>query len=105
MGVGFVATDVERTARVADNGSGISDSIKGHAIFRMSDGLGLVDVTEREVVIANAEAVGILRLDFANLKVVTCGVHACHGEVTHHDDRFTIDVTFIHLVENRLQLS
>ena len=105
MGVGFVATDMERTARVADNGSRISDSIKGHAIFGMSDGLGLVDVTERKVVIANAEAVGILRLDFANLEVMACGVHACHGEVTHHDDGFTIGVAFIHLVENRLQLS
>ena len=79
MGVGFVAADVERTARIADNGSGVGDGFEGHAVVGVPDGLGLVDVAEGEVVVARAEAAGVLGLDLANLEVVAGGVHACHG--------------------------
>ena len=68
----------------------------------MTNGLWLVDMTQSQIVEAAAEGVGILRLQFANLEVVTSDINSCYGLMGHHYHGKTESVILCHLIKNGL---
>ena len=102
MGIGLVAADVEGATRIACHRGRVGDGFHGHGVFRVSQGLWLVDMAKGEVVVARAERSEALGLERANLEVVSRDVGSCHGEVSHHDNGAAVCVALGHAVEHRL---
>ena len=103
MGIGLVATNVERAARISHHRSRITHLLL-HAILLMAYGLRLMDVAEGQVVVALAKLRERLRLELSDLKIMPRCVEASHCRMAHHHHRLAFVILLRHLVEKGLQL-
>ena len=102
MRIGLVATDMQRAARIPDDGCLMAARRPVVGILRMAQRLRFMDMSEGEIVVAMAHRSRVERLQCADVEMMPCRVEARHGLVGHHHDGQLLRVLLCHIVEDSL---